>query len=57
MKYLNKYILISLIITLYSISVKGVENKILFKVNNEITLEIEEGKYHLFDKETKKRLN
>ena len=27
------------------------------KVNNEITLEIEEGKYHLFDKETKKRLN
>ena len=25
--------------------------------NNEITLEIEEGKYHLFDKETKKRLN
>ena len=27
------------------------------QVNNEITLEIEEEKYHLFDKETKKRLN
>ena len=27
------------------------------KVNNEITLEIEEEKYHLFDKESKKRLN
>ena len=41
MKYLNKYILISLIITLYSISVKGVENKILFKVNNEIITTID----------------
>ena len=41
MKYLNKYILISLIITLYSISVIGAENKILFKVNNEIITTID----------------
>lgn len=27
------------------------------KTNDEITLEIEKGKYHIFDKETKKRLN
>ncbi len=36
MKYLNKYILISLIIISFPISVIAVENRILFKVDNEI---------------------
>lgn len=41
MKYLKKYILINLIITLYSIGVIAAENKILFKVNNEIITTID----------------
>ena len=41
MKYLNKYILISLIIILNSINGIAVENKILFKVNNEIITSID----------------
>ena len=44
MKYLNKYILISLIIILNSINGIAVENKILFKVNNEIITSLDIAK-------------